>query len=547
MKTIYVFILVCLLFATVKPQYVERITTINYYGYNGLNPSNLTVFNNKLYFFGTDDQQYVDKLMFTADGSAAGITVVKQIDSVKQYPSLRHLTILNNMLIFDNHYQLWKSDGTASGTSAIATIATSGTNYVVLNNKVYFAGDITNQNPVVDQLWQTDGTASGTTLVKTINPTGRAYIDNMFVYGGKIYFNANDGVNGQQLWISDGTESGTKLLKIIYPITGTNARYFVNFNGKVYFDAADAVSGGQLWVTDGTTTGTLKVTNNNAGSTGLYPSTFTLFNSKLYFMGIDTGAYFQLWSTDGTTAGTVTIKTDHTPRSGSEGFIPNSMAVHNNMLYMAGYDSVSKTNQLWVSDGTTAGTNKVTNSPKGFTPTRLYSFQNKLIMTGWDTVSNYLELFASDGTAAGTVCPTPPSMGDSPFYPWEAWVPFNNALYFKAAYGYFADYQLCRYTETKPSGIVTNNESPKVFVLYQNYPNPFNPTTTINYSLAKDGHVKLTVYNAIGSKAATIVNEYKPAGNYSVQFNGSNLASGIYLYRLESGNYSTAKKFILLK
>jgi hypothetical protein len=64
MKTIYVFILVCLLFTTVKPQYVERITTINYWGYNGLNPSNLTVFNNKLYFFGTDDNQYVDKLMY---------------------------------------------------------------------------------------------------------------------------------------------------------------------------------------------------------------------------------------------------------------------------------------------------------------------------------------------------------------------------------------------------------------------------------------------------------------------------------------------------
>jgi len=88
---------------------------------------------------------------------------------------------------------------------------------------------------------------------------------------------------------------------------------------------------------------------------------------------------------------------------------------------------------------------------------------------------------------------------------------------------------------------------PKEFVLFQNFPNPFNPSTTINYSLPKAGNVKLTIYNAIGSKVATIVNEYKPAGNYSVQFNGSNLASGIYLYRLESGNYSAVKKFILLK
>jgi hypothetical protein len=88
---------------------------------------------------------------------------------------------------------------------------------------------------------------------------------------------------------------------------------------------------------------------------------------------------------------------------------------------------------------------------------------------------------------------------------------------------------------------------PNEFALSQNYPNPFNPTTIINYSIPKAGNVKLTVYNSIGSKVATILNEYKQAGNYSVLFNGANLASGIYLYRFESGNYSAVKKFILLK
>jgi len=85
------------------------------------------------------------------------------------------------------------------------------------------------------------------------------------------------------------------------------------------------------------------------------------------------------------------------------------------------------------------------------------------------------------------------------------------------------------------------------YYLSQNYPNPFNPSTTINYSLPHAGNVKLTVYNVIGAKVATIVNEYKPAGRYSVHFNGNNLASGLYLYRLESGNNSISKKFVLLK
>jgi photosystem II stability/assembly factor-like uncharacterized protein len=96
-------------------------------------------------------------------------------------------------------------------------------------------------------------------------------------------------------------------------------------------------------------------------------------------------------------------------------------------------------------------------------------------------------------------------------------------------------------------GIKDGNQTTNSYLLQQNYPNPFNPSTTINYSLPKPGNVKLSIYNLLGSKVATIVDEFKPAGNYSVQFNGSNLASGIYLYRLESGIYSTAKKLILLK
>jgi hypothetical protein len=85
------------------------------------------------------------------------------------------------------------------------------------------------------------------------------------------------------------------------------------------------------------------------------------------------------------------------------------------------------------------------------------------------------------------------------------------------------------------------------YALEQNYPNPFNPATTINYSIPKAGNVSIAVYNLIGSKVADIVDGYKPAGNYSAHFDAGNLASGIYFYRLQSGNYNTAKKFILMK
>ena len=88
---------------------------------------------------------------------------------------------------------------------------------------------------------------------------------------------------------------------------------------------------------------------------------------------------------------------------------------------------------------------------------------------------------------------------------------------------------------------------PARYTLGQNYPNPFNPVTNINYSIAKDGHVKLALFNVIGNNVATIINEDKSAGSYLVQINGLNLASGIYYYKLESGNYSAVKKFIIMK
>jgi len=85
------------------------------------------------------------------------------------------------------------------------------------------------------------------------------------------------------------------------------------------------------------------------------------------------------------------------------------------------------------------------------------------------------------------------------------------------------------------------------FSLLQNYPNPFNPTTDINYSIPKSGFVKIKVYDLLGREVTTLVNEFKPAGNYHVQFNAGKLVSGVYFYRMESGEYSQTKKLLLLK
>ncbi len=89
--------------------------------------------------------------------------------------------------------------------------------------------------------------------------------------------------------------------------------------------------------------------------------------------------------------------------------------------------------------------------------------------------------------------------------------------------------------------------TPSSLKLSQNYPNPFNPSTTIDYSVPKRSHVTLIVFNIIGQKVKTLVDTYQGRGNYSVIFDASNLASGVYLYRLTVGLSSISKKLMLLK
>ena len=99
----------------------------------------------------------------------------------------------------------------------------------------------------------------------------------------------------------------------------------------------------------------------------------------------------------------------------------------------------------------------------------------------------------------------------------------------------------------KYSSIISVNMLPVKFVLSQNYPNPFNPTTTIKYAIPKAEHVIIKVYDELGNEVRTLFNGNKKAGHYSIQFNGSGLASGVYYYRINAGKFSEVKKLMLLK
>lgn len=93
---------------------------------------------------------------------------------------------------------------------------------------------------------------------------------------------------------------------------------------------------------------------------------------------------------------------------------------------------------------------------------------------------------------------------------------------------------------------------PKEFRLEQNFPNPFNPATEIRYTIPSNvkremSNVVLKVYDVLGNEVATMVNEEKPAGYYEVEFNASNIASGVYIYRLSTGSFNATKKLMVLK
>ena len=83
--------------------------------------------------------------------------------------------------------------------------------------------------------------------------------------------------------------------------------------------------------------------------------------------------------------------------------------------------------------------------------------------------------------------------------------------------------------------------------MHQNYPNPFNQTTTIKFSLEKIEKVKIKVFNMLGQKVETILHKQLPAGSHQVEFTANDLPSGVYLYKIESGQYYKFKKMILLK
>jgi len=117
------------------------------------------------------------------------------------------------------------------------------------------------------------------------------------------------------------------------------------------------------------------------------------------------------------------------------------------------------------------------------------------------------------------------------------------------AYGYAVtrDGRVLKVNDVVLSVELTSTAAPADFVLRQNYPNPFNPNTTITFGVPVKANVVLKVFNSLGEEVSQLVNEEKSAGTYEVEFNGKDLTSGIYFYRIQAGDFVETKKMILMK
>lgn len=236
---------------------------------------------------------------------------------------------------------LWRSDGTAEGTVALASIPGSRriSWLTVADDFLYFFS----HNGSLTELWKSDGSAAGTVKLHDLIPGSDTWSET-FAIGDRLFF-FRVGSSGMRLWTSDGTAAGTLAVKTF---DSTGAPFFsqpVAMNGQLYFRAPSDSSIIDLWKTDGTPGGTV-VVRNPATVANADPSELTVAGGLLYFSGYDRNSGRKLWRTDGTPEGTTMVVT---PVPGASYSDPEGLrVVGDSLLFHATSPGIGR--ELWSLD-----------------------------------------------------------------------------------------------------------------------------------------------------------------------------------------------------
>lgn len=330
------------------------------------NPSigHSAVYHNKLYLTLTDKISGGE--LWVSDGTSVGTTLFKDILPGKDGSYIRNFMEFHDLLYFTAYdgtsQAVWRTDGTVEGTEVFqrTAILSDVDIFPPLDSVLLFSAwtTLSGTGDVGIELWRSDGTEAGTYVLKDILPgsNGSKPTSGMR-FGDQLLFVANDGLTGQELWITDGTSAGTQLVKDIFPgSTGSSIRFKGVMNGQAFFTAHDGIHSedffgiNEMWVTDGTTAGTTLLKDIIPGKKAAVSSSanrFAIFQNYAFFTsGTVTENNRELWITDGTEAGTQ-LFLDIFP--GDEDSNPGNFYVKDDKLYFEAR-SPDFGRELWVYD-----------------------------------------------------------------------------------------------------------------------------------------------------------------------------------------------------
>lgn len=366
-------------------------------GTGGSAPSGFTELNGFLYFTAATAAE--GRELWRTNGTEAGTTLVKDIATgTASGNTASGFALFSNgsYLLFAAEsnaaqgMELWKSDGTNAGTVILKDIHTGADSsmphrFFAYNNLVLFLAKNAANG---EELWKTDGTEAGTVLIKDINP-GPAGCTSIELFPGfgfpvafythqfnnKVFFTATDGTSAGQVWGTDGTTANTALLSDIVPGLGiASIPLFdaINVPGKFIFPVADGIDRSELWQSDGTAAGTSLFKSFTPADPSDIPYialNFSFQNGNVvqnlfqgntfFFVGSNTDNGTELWKSDGTLANTVMVK-DINPGTGNGIDLSGNISyLYTSMAFFFAANDGTSGNELWKTDGTTAGTTMV--------------------------------------------------------------------------------------------------------------------------------------------------------------------------------------------
>lgn len=403
-----------------------------------------------LIFVGSTDATGSE--IYITNGTTAGTVLVRDINAGPTGSDPTDMAVLNGFIYFTAETpaegrELWRTNGTLAGTTRVKDIiagpasSNQANDYHLFSNGSFLLFSAATPGNGIE-LYRSNGTDAGTVLLKDIN-TGNAGVDsssprNFYTVNNTIIFLARTTATGEELWRTDGTEAGTIPLADINPGPASFSEIsipvpppfppqsiplflgFHTFNNRAYFIADNGTSTGVMWVTDGTAANTDPVFNILDGTS--VPPILLIdavnYPNKFFFPVSDGQTRSEIWESDGTSANTRLFRSFTPTTAGNLPFIlvPYTYDLLNQNVYQTLFQgnkfffsagSATEGDELWISDGTTAGTNRVKDIYAGIgngidlgEGSYLYT-SNTLFFSG-TTAAQGQELHRSDGTLAGT-------------------------------------------------------------------------------------------------------------------------------------------------